>query len=78
MCSNTSGDVTLVVAHHDAELQRVLHALEGDGDHGSALLVERDDLAEVEVGERIAADDDERVVLEEVLGELHAAGSARR
>ena len=71
-------DPPLFVDHHDAELERVLHALEGDGDHGAALLVERDDVLQVEVGERVAADDDERVVAELVLGQLDAAGGAGR
>src|SRR5665648_282917 len=71
-------DAAFVVDHHDAELERVLDALECDGDHGAALLVKGDDLAEVEVGEGVAADDDEGVVPEMVLGQLDAAGGAGR
>ncbi len=71
-------DAPVVVDDDDAELERVLHALEGDRDHGPALLVEGDDFAEVEVGERVAADDDEGVVAELVLGQLDAAGGAGR
>ena len=71
-------DAALLVDHHDAELERVLDALEGDGDHGAALLVKGEDLTEVEVGEGVATDDDEGVVAEMVLSQLDAAGGARR
>ncbi len=70
-------DAALVVDDDHSELERVLHALEGDGDHRLALLVEVDHLGEVEVGERVAADDQEGVV-EKVLGQPDGAGGARR
>ena len=71
-------DPPLVIDHHDAEIQRVLHALECDGDHRAPLLVKGDDVTEIEVGERVAADDDEGVVTETILGELDAAGGPSR
>ncbi len=37
----------------DAEVERVGHALERDGDRAAALLVEANDLAEVDVGDRV-------------------------
>ena len=70
-------DAPLLVHDDHAELQRVLHALERDGDHGLALFVEVDDLGEVEVGEGVAADDQERVV-QEVLGQADGPGGAGR
>lgn len=45
-------------------------------DEGALLLVEADQIGEVEVGERIAGNDDEGIVLQGLLGILHAAGSA--
>ncbi len=55
-------DAAVLVGDDDPELERVLDRLQADR-HGRALLpVELDDLAEVEVAERVAGDDEERVV----------------
>ena len=70
-------DAPLLVDDHHAELERVLHARERDGDHRFALLVEVDDLGEVEVGEGVAADDQERLV-QKVLGQADGPGGAGR
>jgi len=70
-------DPALVVDYHHAELQGVGDALQRDGDGGLPLLVEGDHAAEVEVGERIAAYDKERLV-QEVLGQADGPGSPRR
>ena len=43
-------DPSLVVDDHNAEVQRVLHAFEGDGDHRPSLLVKGDDVTEIEIG----------------------------
>ncbi len=54
-------DAPLVVDDDHPEVERVLDAFEGDGHHGATTLVLVDDGAEVEVGEGVARDDDERL-----------------
>ena len=56
-------DPAVLVDDGDAELQRVGHPGQADGDQRALLLVELDQVGEVEVGERVAGDDEERVVL---------------
>jgi hypothetical protein len=46
----------------DAELERVVDRHQADGGQGRPLLVEGDDLAEVDVGEDVAGDDEEALV----------------
>ena len=66
-----------LVGDHDAELERILDALESKRRHRPALLVEFDEAAQVDVRDGIPGDNEKRVV-DEVLTELHAAGSPRR
>ena len=54
-------DSTVVVRDDDPELERVLDGLEADRDC-RLVLVELDELAEVEVAQRVTGDDEERVV----------------
>src|SRR5262249_44766405 len=55
-------DPAVSVGDDDPELERVLDGLEADRDRRAALLVELDEAREVEVAERVAGDDEERVV----------------
>ena len=55
-------DAAVLVGDDDPELERVLDRLQPDRDRGALLLVELDDLAEVDVAERVARDDEERLV----------------
>ena len=68
-------DAPLVVDDHDAELERVVDRLECDRRERAALAMEPDDLADVEVAERVARDDDERLV-EQLLRVAHRSGGA--
>ena len=68
-------DAAVVVGDHDPELERVRDALEADRDQRLLLPVEADQVAEVDVAERVAGDDEERLV-ERLLRELHGAGGA--
>ena len=61
---------------HDAELERVVHRLQGDGGQRSALLVEADHGREVDIGEHVARDHEERLV-ELVARVAHRAGGAQ-
>ena len=70
-------DPPFVVTDDDAELEWVLHALEADRHRGAALLVEFDQRGEVDVAERVARDDEERVV-ERFRGQAHRARRAGR
>ena len=70
-------DAAVLVGDDDPELERVVDALQADRDERALLLVEADERAEVDVAERVARDDEERLV-ERVLGELDRAGGARR
>ena len=47
---------------HHAEVERVRDALERDRDCGAALLVKRDDFGQIDVGDRVTGDDQERLV----------------
>ena len=55
-------DLAVVVGDDDPELERVVDRLEPDRDGGARLLVPVDERAEVDVAERVAGDDEERVV----------------
>ena len=55
-------DRAVVAGDDDAELERVLDVGEPDGGHRLALVVERDDRAEVDVGEHVAGDHEEALV----------------
>ena len=68
----------VVVDDGDAELERVGHPGQADGDQRALVVVELDQVGEVEVGERVAGDDEEGVVAQQVLGVLDAAGRAER
>ncbi len=70
-------DLAVLVRDDDSELERVLDRLEADRDGRAFLLVELDDLAEVDVAERVAGDDEERLV-ERVGRESNRAGCAER
>ena len=71
-------DPAAVVGDHDAELERVGNRFQRDGDHRLAFAVERDERGEVDVGQRIATDHDERLAGECFLGVLDAARGAQR
>ena len=70
-------DLAVLVGDDDAELERVLDGLEADRDRRALLLVEVDDLVQVDVAERIARDDEERLV-QAVRREPHRPRRAER
>ena len=70
-------DPAVLVGDDDAELERVVDRLEADRDRGLALLVDAHDLGQVDVGERVAGDDEEGVV-ELVARVPDRAGGAER
>ena len=71
-------DAPVLVGHDDAELERVGDALQRDRDVVPLLLVVPHDRAQVEVGQRIAADHQERLAGEQVVRHLHRARGAER
>ena len=73
-----AGDAPVGVVEHDAELARVRHPLDRERRDPAGRLMARDELAQVDVGERVAGDDQERVVAEEVGDVAHAAGGAEQ
>ena len=68
----------VVVGDDDAELQRIVDMREDDGREAVFLAVVGDGFVEVDVGERVAADDEEGVVPEVLFGLLHAARRSER
>ena len=70
-------DAAVLVRHDDAELERVLDRLQADRDRRLLLAVELDEACQVDVAQRVAGDDEERVV-EPARGELHGAGGSER
>ena len=70
-------DAAFLVGDDDPELERVVDRLEPDRDRGALGLVRLDERGQVDVAERVAGDDEERLV-ERLLGELHRAGRAER
>jgi hypothetical protein len=72
-------DAPFVVRDHDAEFERVRDALQRDRRGGAAAAMVVRERGEVEVGECVAGDDEERFVTENVGGEFdRARGSERR
>jgi len=71
------GDAALVVQDDDAVLERVGHAVEGQGGQRPLLAVVLDHRAEVDVGHGVPADHEEGIV-QQRLGLLDAAGGAER
>ena len=67
--------LAVLVGDDDPELERVVHRLEPDRDGGALLLVLGDERAEIDVAERVAGDDDERLV-ELPAGEPDRAGGS--
>src|SRR4029453_9103379 len=70
-------DAPLLVGDDDPELERVVDRLETDRDGRVVLAMERDQLAQVDVTERVPGDDEERLV-ELARRVAHGAGSAER
>ncbi len=70
-------DAAVVVGDDDPELERVLDRLQADRHRCLLLAMELDEAREVDVAERVAGDDEERVV-EPAGRELHGAGGAER
>ena len=70
-------DAPVLVGDDDAELERVVNGLEADRHRGPFLAVRRDESSQVDVAERVAGDDEERVV-EPTGGAPHGAGGAKR
>ena len=71
-------DPPVLVGDDDAELQRVRYAGQGHGDQGALVLVEPHHGGQVDVGEGVTGDDDERPIAQGVFGILHAARGAER
>lgn len=69
-------DLTVLVHDGDPEFQRIGNPGQADRDESALLLVERDEVGEVEVGERVTGNDEKRVVLQRLFGVLHAARGA--
>jgi hypothetical protein len=69
-------DAAVRVGDDDAELERVVDALERDGGERLLLLVEAQDRCEIDIAQRVSGDDQERLV-ERVLGELDGPRRAR-
>src|SRR6185312_5081932 len=70
-------DPSIVVCDDAPELERIVDRLEPDRDGRSLLLVEGNELREVDVAERIAGDDEERLV-ELLRGQPDGARGAER
>src|SRR5205085_3783287 len=70
-------DAPVLVGDDDPELERVVDRLEADRHGGAFLAVEGAELAEVDVAERVARDDEEGVV-EAIARELDRARGAER
>src|SRR5581483_2720008 len=68
-------DAAVLVGDDDPELERVLDRLEADRHGGALLPVRLDETRQVDVAERVAGDDEERVV-EAARGEADRAGGA--
>ena len=67
-------DLAFFVHDGDAEFQRVRDPGQADRDQCALFLVEVDQVGEVEVGEGVTGDDQEGIVLQRLLGVLHASG----
>ena len=71
-------DPAVLADDDDAELQRVGHPGEPHGDQGAVFLVRADHGGQVDIGQRIPGDHQERLVPQRVLGVLDAARGAER
>ena len=69
-------DLAVVVDDDDAELQRIGHPRQRDRHEGVVVLVELNQIRQVDIGQRVPGDHQERLVPQRVLGVLHAAGGA--
>ena len=67
----------VLVADHDSELEWVVDGLEADRDRRALLTVPGDQRAEIDVAQRVARDDDERLV-EPAARQSHRSGRAER
>ena len=71
-------DLAFVIGDDDAELQGIVYRLESDRDRSPLGLVHLDQLAQVDVGHRVSADDDERLIGgDQLSGILHRSGGAQ-
>ena len=70
-------DPPLFVGDDDPELERIVHRLQADRDRRAAFPVEGDERAQVDVAERVARDDEERLV-ELLRREPNRTGRAER
>ena len=70
-------DAAVLVGDDDAELERVVDRLQPDRHRRLLLAVEVDEASEVDVAQRVAGDDEERVV-EAACGETHRSGRSGR
>ena len=71
-------DPAVVVHDDDAEFQRVGDPGQPDRDQGAVVLVEPDQLGQVDVGERVTRDHQERLIPQRVLRVFHAARGTER
>ena len=71
-------DAAGLVGDDDAEFERVGDALQRDRDVVVLALVVFDQRGEVDVGQRVARDDEERIAGQQLVGHLHRAGRAER
>ena len=70
-------DPSVLAGDDDPELDGILDPLQRDGGERAGLLVAADDLGEVDVGQHVTGDHEERLV-ELVSGVAHRAGSSQR
>ena len=71
-------DAPVVVDDDDAELEGVGDPFETDGHQGTVLPVEPDHVGQVDVGERVTGDDDERLAPQVLFGVLDTARGPER
>ena len=60
------GDAPILAHVDDAELERIGHVIQGDRDHGLAFAMVLENGRQVKIGERIAADDQERFIVRQI------------
>ena len=70
-------DGAVLVGDHDAELQRVVHRLQGEGGQTAPPVVEVDHLGQIDVGEDVPRDD-QKALVQFVAGVPHRSGGAER
>ena len=71
-------DAAVIVGDDDAELERIGHALQRDGDVVAGFAMMAHQRREIDVGQRVAADDEERRAGQEVVRHLDRARGAER